>query len=334
MAELGTFATLHDWAARFGDDNEGRLFRDIVETQVQTNKILQVLPYHPCNSGLTEKVGVRTALPKIAWRLINRGVKPSKSASKQVDFTTGTMEALAQIDEELMELNGNDPSFRMSENKAFQIAMNNEMAATMFYGDEKTSPAKFTGLSAYYYSLNNTVVPAVYAEHTIDCGGTGNNLTSIWICCMGEQSMYGIFPAKTHAGFEYRDNGRVKSLDADGGELYKYESQYKWRNGLALKDPRFVVRMCNIDVSTLTADKATDFINKMITGYNRIEDPSMGTMAIFCNRDMETYFDKCAIMAPNVRLGLTDFGGKKITAFRGTPILRCDGILSTEEQVK
>lgn len=324
------FVTLHDYAARFGTQPGDLAYKKIIEMQSKTNKILQILPYHPCNSDLVERTVVRTELPEVAWRLINKGVKPSKSASKQVSFTTGTMEALAQIDEELMALNGNSPEWRLSENAAFQEAMNQEMASTFFYGDEKVTPAKFTGLSAYYYSKAE---PAVYSDRIIDCGGTGNNLTSVWIVCMGEQSLYGIFPAKTHAGFEYHDNGRVKCLDADGGELYKYESQYKWRNGLALKDPRYVVRLCNIDTTKLTGTNVDDFIAKLITGFNRIENPSMGSMAIFCNRDMETYFDICQVRATNVRLGINDFFGSKVTSFRGVPILRNEAILSTESQI-
>lgn len=322
------FATLYDYAARFGNDDAA--YKQIIEMQSKTNKILQVLPYTACNSGQTEKVAVRTELPSVAWRLINKGVMPSKSASKQVSFTCGTIEALAQIDEELMELNGKSPEWRLSENAAFQEAMNQEMASTFFYGDEKVSPAKFTGLSAYYYSKNEA---PVYAERIIDCGGTGNNLTSVWMVCMGPNSLYGIFPANTKAGFQYRDKGLVKCRDEEGGELWKYESQYKWRNGLALKDPRYVVRLCNIDTKKLTASDADNFMEKLIAGFNRIENPDMGKMAIFCNRDMETYFDICQVKATNVRLGLGEFGGSKVTTFRGVPILRNDAILSTESKI-
>ncbi len=326
---MGDCITLHDYAARFGANGE-LAYKTIVEMQSKTNKILQVMPYQACNSGTVEKSVVRTELPPVAWRLINKGVTPGKSASKQVSFSCGTMEALAQIDEELVQLNGNSPEWRLSENAAFQEAMNQEMAKTFFYGDEKTTPAKFTGLSAYYYSKNE---PSLYSDRIIDAGGTGDNLTSLWMCCFSPNTLYGIFPASTHAGFEYRDNGRVKCYDANNGELWKYESQYKWRSGLCLKDPRYVVRICNIDTTKLTADNCSDFIGNMIKAFNRIENPDMGTMSIFCNRDIETYLDICATKAPNVRLSIDEFAGKKITHFRGVPILRSDAILTTESAI-
>ncbi len=328
---MSSVATLHDIAARFGDGKDAQLYKRIIELQSKTNKILQVLPMKQANSKTIEKAVVREALPEVAWRMINRGVPMSKSASKQVSFSCGHMQSFATIDEELLRINGNSPEWRLSENQAFQEAMNQEMATTMFYGDEKVNPAKFTGLGAYYYSKAQD---AVYSDRIIDCGGTGNNLTSVWIVCMGQNSLYGIFPEGTHAGFEYKDQGLQFITDpATGLSMNQAVSKYDWGMGLALVDPRYVVRLCNIDMTKLTGADASAFMENMIRAYNRIENPDMGTMAIFCNRDMETYFDIAATKVDNVRLSLDDFGGKKTTHFRGAPILRCDAILSTEAQI-
>ncbi|MEG2765755.1 MAG: hypothetical protein RR910_08400 [Acidaminococcaceae bacterium] len=326
---MADFITLNDYAARFGTQGEVA-YKTIIEMQSKTNAVLQVLPFHPCNSGFIDKAVIRTSLPEVAWRLINKGVPYSKSASKQVSFTCGTMEALAQIDEELVDINGNSAEWRLSENAAFQEAMNQEWATTFFYGDEKVTPAKFTGLSAYYYAKGQD---SIYSDRIIDCGGTGNNLTSLWITCMGPQTMYGIFPDKTKAGFSYEDKGKQKITDNNGNSFYAYESQYKWRSGLVLKDPRYVVRLANIDMTKLTTSDADTFIDKLITGYNRIENPMMGKMSIFCNRDLETYLWIMSKKSTNVRLSLDDFGGRKVTHFVGAPILRCDAILNTESAI-
>ena len=70
--------------------------------------------------------------------------------------------------------------------------MNQEMATTLFYGDEKINPAGFTGLGAYFYSKTNQ--EDIWADQIIDCGGTGDNLTSVWFVGFGEQQVYGLFP--------------------------------------------------------------------------------------------------------------------------------------------
>jgi len=331
MATIGTnYVTLHDWAARFGA--QGQLaMQKIIELQTQTNKILDVLPFKACNERTQETALMRAELPTVAWRVINRGVTPSKSKSKQVSFTCGGLEALAQVDEKLLQINGNDNNWRLSENVAFQEAMNQKMATTFFYGDEKVNPAGFTGLSAYYY--NKSAQDAIWADQIISCGGTGSALTSLWFVGMSYDTVYGIFPEGTAAGFKYRDNGRVKMKDANGAEFYGYESQYNWDMGLAVRDPRYVVRVANIDTTALTANDADAFIEKMIKAYNQIENPDKVKLVIFANRAVQTYLDILAVKKSNVRLSIDEWEGKKITHFWGIPVLRCDAILNTESAI-
>lgn len=322
--------TLHDWAARFGAQNQLAM-QKIIELQSKTNRILDVLPFKQCNEKTQETVPVRAELPEVAWRLINKGTKPSKSKTKTESFTCGGMEALAEIDEKLMQINGNSNEWRLSENVAYQEAMNQKMATTCFYGDEKVNPAGFTGLAAYYYSKKKQ--DAIWADQIIDAGGTGNNLTSLWVVGYGQDTVYGIFPEGTSAGFKYRDNGRVQMQDANGGKYWGYQSQYNWDMGLAVRDPRYVVRITNIDPSKLAQADADAFIENLIRGYNQIENPDKCQMAIFANRSVQTYLDILASKKTNVRLDIDTFGGKKITHFWGVPILRCDAILNTEAQL-
>ena len=331
MATIGTnYVTLHDWAARFGAQGQEAM-QKIIELQTQTNKILDVLPFKACNERTQETALMRAELPTVAWRVINRGVTPSKSKSKQVSFTCGGLEALAQVDEKLLQINGNDNNWRLSENVAFQEAMNQKMATTFFYGDEKVNPAGFTGLSAYYY--NKSAQDSIWADQIISCGGTGSALTSLWFVGMSYDTVYGIFPEGTAAGFKYRDNGRVKMKDANGAEFYGYESQYNWDMGLAVRDPRYVVRVANIDTTALTANDADAFIEKMIKAYNQIENPDKVKLVIFANRAVQTYLDILAVKKSNVRLSIDEWEGKKITHFWGIPVLRCDAILNTESAI-
>lgn len=322
--------TLHDWAARFGAQNQLAM-QKIVELQSKTNRVLDVMPFKQCNEKTQETVVVRDDLPDVAWRLINKGTKPSKSKSKTHSFTCGGMEALAEIDEKLMQINGNSNNWRLSENIAHQEAMNQKMATTFFYGDEKVNPAGFTGLAAYYYSKANQ--DKIWADQIIDAGGTGNSLTSLWMVGYGQDTVYGIFPEGTSAGFKYRDNGRVQMTDANGGKYWGYQSQYNWDMGVVVRDPRYVVRIANVDVTKLTANDADAFIENLIKGYNQIENPDKCTLAIFANRSVQTYLDILASKKTNVRLGIDEFGGKKITHFWGVPVLRCDSILGTESQL-
>jgi len=324
---LENLATLHDLAARIGAKGD-LATQKVVELQSKTNDLWTVLPFKSCNDGTKETVIVRTDLPEIAWRMLNKGTKPTKSATAQASFTCGGVEAFAQVDERMLKLNKNSNTWRLSENYAHQEAMSQKMATTFCYGDEKTNPAGFTGLAAFYYSKANQ--DALYANQIIDCGGTGNSLTSLWIMTFADDTLYGIHPEGVDAGYKYQDNGRVQMFDTNGGKLYGYESQYNWDMGLALRDPRYVVRMANIDVTALTN---STFIRKLIEGYNQIHNVDHGRTVIMCNRKVQTYLSILASEKANVNLRIDEFAGKKIEHFWTSPILRCDAILNTESQL-
>jgi len=326
---MENFATLQDIAARQGGD---KTIQKIIEFQSKTNRILDDMIFCEANEKTTHLTTVRTKLPEVAWRMINRGVKPGKSGTSQVSFTSGGMEALAKVDERLLHVNGGVGSetangWRLGENAAYQQSMNHEMATTLFYGDEKINPAGFTGLGAYYYSTDKANCAA--ADYVLDAGGTGNNLTSIWFIVWGQNTMHGFTPQGIPTGFKYRDNGRVKAYDEAGGEFYAYESQYNWDMGLAVRDYRYGVRVCNIDLTSSTLK----LLDLMIEAYNRVEDMDAGKPAIYCNRQVMTKIDLLAQDKHNVNLTIDNYAGKKITHFWGTPFRRCDNILNTEEQI-
>ena len=319
-------ATLYDIAQTLGQSDQ--MLQQAVELQAQTNEIWQALPFKPCNKSTMEIVPLRTALPEVAWRMINKGTQPTKSSMAQASFTCGALEAMAQIDERIMQLNKGSNAFRMNENRAHQESMSQMMSQSVFYGDEKINPATFTGLSAFYYSKANQ--DPVYADQIIDAGGTGDNLTSLWIVTFAPDTVYGIHPEGIPGGYKYKDNGRVSVNDPQGGKYYAYESQFNWDMGLCIRDPRYVVRLANIDY---TDTDSTTFRNKLIEAYNQIHNVDHGRTVILCNRKVQTYLAIMATNAKNVDLRFDEFAGKKVTHFWTSPILMNDAILMTESQL-
>ena len=112
------------------------------------------MTYVEGNLPTGHKTTIRTGLPSAAWRMLNYGVQPSKSDTAQITDACGMLEAYAEVDKALVELNGNAAAFRLSEDRAFLEAMNQEMASTLFYGNEKTHPATFTGLAPRFSELS------------------------------------------------------------------------------------------------------------------------------------------------------------------------------------
>lgn len=113
------------------------------------------------------------------------------------------LETYAEVDKSLADLNGNTAEFRLSEDRAFIEAMNQQMAQTLFYGDSSVNPQQFMGLSSRYSSLS-----AGNAQNIIDAGGTGTDNTSIWLVVWGENTVHGIFPKGRRLAFRWKIKAR------------------------------------------------------------------------------------------------------------------------------
>lgn len=347
MATLGgTALTLADWAKRVDDDNRTIT---IVELLSQVNEILDDMLWVEGNLPTGHKTTVRTGLPSATWRLLNYGVPNAKSTTAQIVDTVGNLETYAVIDKDLADLNGNTAEFRMSEVAAFLEGMSQQVASTIFYGNTSINPERFMGLAPRYNTVSTAT--AQTAANVIDAGGTGSTNTSIWIVVWGPRTMHGIFPMGKISGLRHKDMGEWPVADANGNTYQAYRDHFKWECGMSVRDWRYAVRICNIDVTTLSGGSPPNLINLLIRALYRIpttaagvastvstsDSPNvqggMGRIVIYCNRVIRTYLDIQATNKTNVLLQMNQFDGKMVTTFRGVPIKTCDAILNTEARI-
>lgn len=326
MAVKSTTAlTLADWGKR--KDPDGKI-AVITELLSQTNVILQDMPFVEGNLPTGHRTTVRSGLPQATWRLLNYGVQPSKSTTVQITDACGMLETYSQVDKTLADLNGNTNEFRMSEDRAFLEAMNQSMASTIFYGDTSVNPSQFMGLSSRYSSLS-----AGNAQNIIDAGGTGTDNSSIWLVVWGENTVHGIFPKGQKAGLQTQDLGEQTLFDANGGMYQGYRSHYKWDNGLALRDWRYVVRIANIDISDLDATTPIDIVKLMIKALHRIPNRGMGKPVFYMNRTLAEYLDIQSLSKASLAISVKETEGEFWTTFRNVPIRETDALLETEARV-
>lgn len=323
--------TLADMAKR--TDPNGKVTSKIVEHLTQTNEILQDMGWQEGNLPTGHKTTVRTGLPDVAWRVLNYGVQPSKSHTAQVTDNTGILEAYAEIDKELALLNGNSADWRVSEDSAFLEAMNQEMATTLFYGNEAETPAKFTGLSPRFSVLSDDRTQSGY--NIIDAGGTGSTNTSLWLVTWGDNTAHGIFPKGSKAGFSQTNLGEVTLEDANGGRFQGFRTHYQWKCGLTVRDWRGIVRIANIDVATLATDEGAKLVDLLVQAYNRLGSRRrLGRPVIYCNETVATALDLQASNKSNVWLSMKEWDGQEVLSFRGIPIRRVDALVDTENPVE
>lgn len=339
MATIGTPAvTLLDLARRL-DENDKVTARIVELLAVPgVDDVLGDMLWSEGNLLTGHKTTIRTGLPSVTWRLLNYGVQPSKSQTKQVVDTTGMLECFAVVDSELADLNGNSAEWRLSEDKAFIDAMKQEVVTAIFYGDTRTNPERFVGLAPRYSLQSTDKTKSGY--NIIDAGGTGSDNTSIWVVNWGSETCFGIYPKGTKAGIEMKDLGLQTIYDGASpvqGEYLGYKTHYKWKVGLCLRDWRSTSRIANIDVSDLKANTGSQakLVEALIMACNKAKRFNLGgRSAIYMHTDVRTMFEIQTLNKQNALLTWTQAkDGEPILNFRGIPIRTAESILLTEAKV-
>lgn len=316
-----------------GLDPDGRVAK-VAEILHRVDEIMYDIPFIEGNLVTGDQITIRTGLPVPTWRRMNQGIAPTKSRKDQVVEACAELADISTIDVQVAKLGGDPGAARLSEAKAHIEGMNQEFINVLFYGSAVT-PEKFVGLSARYSSLS-----AGNSQNVIDGGGTtAADATSIWLIVWGPDTVYGIYPKGTVGGLQHKDLGEqliAVTAGNPGTLLLSYVDQYMWDCGLALKDWRFAVRICNIDVANLINETTpTDLTNKMIRAISRIPSFDKGNAGFYMNR---TVYEMLAIQRrEDVRAGgqlkFEVVDGKMIPFFMGIPIRKTDGILLTESLV-
>ena len=330
--------TLADWAKR--TDPEGRV-PVIAELLSQSNEILEDCVFKEGNLPTGERVVIRTGLPAVYWRALNQGIPNSKSTTAQVDEACGILEARSEVDKDLAMLNGNTAQFRLSEDVAFLEAMNQTQATTMFYGNPAIEPKSFLGLAARYSS---TPGGSGIGQNILEGGGTGSDNTSVYLVVWGDNTVYCPFPKGSTAGLMHEDLGEQTVYDGNN-RLQAYATRYQWKNGLVVKDWRYVVRIANIDASdmsnasgTQASTASTQLIKLMTRALYRIPNMAMGRAAFYMNRTVHGGLSIQAMdRAQNVlsvQQGLNQFGNPySWLSFLGVPCRRVDALINAEARL-
>ncbi len=307
----------------------------VVEIMNEMNEILTDMSWQEGNLPTGMLTTIRSGIPEPTWRGMYGGVQPNKATTVQVTDSTGMLEAYAEVDKAMVDLNGNTNEYRMQEDRAHIEGINQELASTLFFGNEDTEPKAFTGFAPRFNSLS-----AENGDNIIDAGGTGTDNGSIWLVVWGPNTCHGIIPKGSKAGIQVHDHGQVMIQDAsDGsntGRMEAYVTHYRLDAGLTVKDWRFVVRICNIDKSNRTLDAATgpDINDLMFQAIELVPNLAMGRAAFYMDRTMRTFLRRqSSNKLNNSTLTIEQLGGVPVMHFHEVPVRRCDALSADEARI-
>jgi hypothetical protein len=309
---------------------------DVAEILNETNEVLDDMSWVEGNLATGHRTSIRTGIPSPTWRKIYGGVQPTKASTVQVTDTCGMLEAYGQVDKALADLNGNTMAFRASEDRAHIEGMSQQIASTLFYGNETSLPESFTGLAPRFSTLVQATAPSGF--NVIDFGGTGAVNTSIWLVVWGPRTVHGIVPKGSKAGLQARDLGEQIIQNSDGSKYQAYISHYRWDAGLTVRDWRYIVRIANVDTSNAGVGvgvlaNTPNIVNAMIQALEHIPMLAAGRPVFYMNRCVRQQLRLGIAQKTITQLTMDEVAGKHVMMFDTVPVRRVDELISTEARV-
>ena len=326
-----TNPTMLDWKQSLDPNGQAAT---VIEMLHETNEVLADITFMEGNLPTGHRTVIRTGLPTPTWRKLYGGVQPNKSQRAQVTDTCGMMEAYNEVDKALVDLASDGQAFRLSEAAAEIEGMSQELATTLVYGDETSTPEKFTGFSPRFNSST-----AANADNVIKGGSNDTDNASIWLVGWGPNTCHGIVPKGSQMGIQVNDKGQVTVENADGanGRMEAYRMHFRLDCGLCVRDWRYVVRICNIERSALTADASSgaNLPDLMFEAMERLPSLSGNIRPVFyMDRSLRTKFrQQLAALTKQSTLSYENVGGHKAMMFNEIPIRRVDALAADEALV-
>lgn len=295
----------------------------IVEVMSQENPILQDIPFIEANGGSVHKDTIRTFVPKGEKRQFDKGVGISGTKTEPITFNIAMYENYSRVDRDKCKIAPNPKQFRMDEAKGIIEGLSQTMAEAIFYGNSKIAPDESDGLAVICGKIDD--------RRVINAGGTGDNLTSIYIVQWDKVEAKGIYPRGSATGGIVHDDLGEDTVTDENGKLYQaYVDHFQCHMGLGITNPKRVARICNIPVDPAKGEKIN--LSKMIIrALNNMKQQGKGAV-IYGNATAVNLLDIEALNKATVQL--EDAFGMPVTQFRpGNPIRLCEAILDSEEQV-
>ncbi len=296
--------------------------RRIIEALAVTNEILLDMPVFEANDTTAMNHLVRTSIPKGQHRGYNQGVKPEISHTKMTRDISVQVTGYSKVDEKIYREQIDPQGFRNGEDMAYVAGMAETQAEDLIYGNNSADPRMLNGLAVRRAKLEK--------DKCISMGGTGDNLTSVFICKMGKENVSLFYPKGAKGvGVDMQDKGLRTEKDADGGEFEARVSYFELNYGLSVGNEKALIRLCNIDPNNIDAGK----LAKGILTYAKKLPKGEGDVIVYANSDVLNAIDLYQIDRANINFTSTDQYGNEVVKIRNIKLREVDAILNTESQV-
>jgi hypothetical protein len=291
----------------------------------RTYRIWDDIPWFQANDIFSHVSAQEYSEPEGELRTFNDGVGNVSVETQEVRDILSMMEAYSDSDKAMVDAAPNPQAFRNGRAARILRGIGKSWIELLFYGNNGTNSKSFNGLAVRLNSL-------AASANVIGAGGTGNDLTSIYVARWGEGAAWCAYPRGSSLGLEHRDLGEITAVTASGKKFQAYRDWFKIYGGLVVEDPKAIGRLANIETSGTTNTFDEDLLIQLLNQMSPDEDFS--SMGIYCNSTIKTQMEIRLKDKTNVNYtmdqGLAPGG---VLKFKGIPVRLCECILNTEDAI-
>jgi hypothetical protein len=310
---------------------EGGIVR-VAEVLVEENEALADIPWSAGNQLTGDIHYKRTVMPNAHRRNINQGIKASVSKKEAETDTCIEIVSRSVVDMGELKIAPDAAAYLALEARPHIAVMGENVVRTIFYGDDAGG---VLGIRTRYNKIAGA--PKDRARQIIDAGGTGSNLTSVYIVKWAPEEVTGIYPKNTTMGLQTVILTNQLVPDKDGELFRAHITDYSQFIGLKLRDQRFAARVCNIDMDDISTDATARqaLFRHLITAKNRIYHVSQGRVVMYMSPDLANIIELAAFEKENTVVGYKDglTSDTRILTFSGIPIRKNDFQADPETKV-
>jgi hypothetical protein len=294
----------------------------IIECLTQTNEIMMDIPVTEANNGTEHTIVRRETLAGSMARRYYEGTPTVATQTDTITEPTQMWQAWSVVDADLADHTGDAPGLRKTEAIGILNGMGIQQARDMVYGNRAGSG----GLDIDGFA---TRLAKVDDKTVFSMGGTGNDLTSLYIAALGERFLHLVYPRGFGTvGVKQEDKGKQTELDGNNNKYEVYQTLFKSQYGIALEDPRSLVRIANIEQDT----DPEALILKILQILRRMPNGA-STYVLYGNYTIRDIIEKAAIEKNNVIYTTEDPWGRPLTMLRNLRVRTVEAILDTEAAV-
>lgn len=234
----------------------------IVERLVRSKPILRDIVMVKGNLPTGNRTTIRVGRHDASVRRINEGVVSGKSTTAQVNDSASIISSWTTVDARLLKFGQSMKNARDDEGMQASEGVGDKMEDLFWNGSELDDTREFNGM--YIRPVYNDLD----SKQVLNAGGSGNDLSSIWLIVHAAGGIAGMYPDGTAPGIYHNDFPLAPIMDGNntvgGAKFSGYEDEWGCDFGLIVKDDRFAVRICNIENADVLGVSGT----QELTDYN------------------------------------------------------------------